>query len=79
MFTENICPACNPTQMVVFCKNVLILYNNESIFLFQVAFMIRILLVDPLLLLEGAKFTYGTTSTSYMHFSACLFLKTFSR
>ena len=25
MFTENICSACNPVQMVVFCKNVLIL------------------------------------------------------
>ena len=25
VFTENICSACNPMQMVVFCKHVLIL------------------------------------------------------
>ena len=25
IFTENICSACNPMQVVVFCKNVLIL------------------------------------------------------
>ena len=32
-FTENICSARNPMQMVVFCKHVLILYNNGSNFL----------------------------------------------
>ena len=25
IFTENICSACNPVQVVVFCKHVLIL------------------------------------------------------
>ena len=25
IFTENICSACNPMQMVIFCKNVSIL------------------------------------------------------
>ena len=33
IFTENICSACNPVQMVVFCKHVLILQNNYSNFL----------------------------------------------
>ena len=30
IFTENICSACNPMQVVVFRKNVLILRNNDS-------------------------------------------------
>ena len=33
IFAENICSACNPMQVVVFCKDVLILQNNDSIFL----------------------------------------------
>ena len=33
IFTENICSARNPMQVVVFCKHVLILYNNDSNFL----------------------------------------------
>ena len=33
IFTENICSAWNPVQVVVFCKNVLILKNNGSNFL----------------------------------------------
>ena len=33
IFTDNICSACNPMQLVVFCKNVLILWNNDSNFL----------------------------------------------
>ena len=33
IFTENNCSACNPMQVVVFCKNVLILQNNDSNFL----------------------------------------------
>ena len=32
-YTGYICSACNPVQMVVFCKNVLILWNNDSNFL----------------------------------------------
>ena len=34
IFTENICSACNPMQLVVFCKNKLILCNNSN-FLFE--------------------------------------------
>ena len=33
IFTENICSACNPKQVLVFSKNVLILQNNDSSFL----------------------------------------------
>ena len=33
IFTENICSACYPMQVVVVCKHVLILYNNDSNFL----------------------------------------------
>ena len=33
IFTENICPAWSSMQVVVFCKNVLILYNSDSSFL----------------------------------------------
>ena len=33
IFTENICSAHNPMQVVVFCKLVLILYNSDSNFL----------------------------------------------
>ena len=32
IFTENICSACNPLQVVVFCKNVSILYATTHIF-----------------------------------------------
>ena len=32
-FTENIYFACNPMQVVVFCKHVLILQNNDLNFL----------------------------------------------
>ena len=30
IFTENTCYACNPMQVVVFCKSVLILWNNDN-------------------------------------------------
>ena len=30
IFTENICSACNPMQVVVFCKHVLIVYNDSN-------------------------------------------------
>ena len=30
IFTEDICSACNPMQVVVFCKHALILQNNDS-------------------------------------------------
>ena len=33
IFTDNICSACNPMQVVVFCKNVLLFQNNNSHFL----------------------------------------------
>ena len=33
IFTENICSARNPMQVVVFCKCVLILYKKDSHFL----------------------------------------------
>ena len=33
IFTENICPTWSSMQVAVFCKNVLILYNNDSRFL----------------------------------------------
>ena len=33
IFTENICSACNPMQVVVFLQNILILQNNDSNFL----------------------------------------------
>ena len=33
IFTANICSTCNPMQVVVFCKNVLILHSNNSNFL----------------------------------------------
>ena len=33
IFTENICPTRNATQVVVFCQNVLILQKNDSNFL----------------------------------------------
>ena len=38
LFTENICSARNPMQVVVFCKHALVFYNNDSNFLtFKVA------------------------------------------
>ena len=33
IFTENICSSCNTIQVIVFCKHVLILQKNDSIFL----------------------------------------------
>ena len=33
IFAENICSAFYPMQVVDFCKNALILYNNDSYFL----------------------------------------------
>ena len=33
IFTDSICSACNSMQVVVFCKNVLILQNSDSNFL----------------------------------------------
>ena len=33
IFTDNSCSARNPLQVVVFCKHVLTLYNNDSNFL----------------------------------------------
>ena len=32
IFTENICSVCSPMQVVVFCKSVLILRNDDSNF-----------------------------------------------
>ena len=29
IFAENICSACNPLQVVIFCKNILILWNDD--------------------------------------------------
>ena len=31
--TENVCSACSPMQVIVFCKHVLISYKNDSNFL----------------------------------------------
>ena len=33
IFIDNICSVCNLMQVVIFCKNVLILWNNDSDFL----------------------------------------------
>ena len=47
IFTENICSACNTKQVVVFCKNVLILQNNDSNFLTHNTLPIKNLVIFP--------------------------------
>ena len=58
IFTVNICSACNPMQVVAFCKNVLIFYNINSNFLTLKVVHQQILLTLPVPIPdEGKKLT----------------------
>ena len=45
IFTENICSSCNPMQVVVFCKNVLILHSNSNFLTLKVAKYLEVIYI----------------------------------